>query len=682
MRPEHLPLLTTVSAPTVAPDGSYAVIATSRPSFVADAYVGQLWRVPLGGGEPVRMTRGFADSSPQVSPDGRLVAFLRREPGGRAQLFVAPASGGEAAQATDQKLGVGAFCWSPDSTRLAFTARVAAEGRYGTLEGVDAGQEDPRHLTGYQVQANGLGWSTDRPAQLFVVHAPDPFGEPGVKPIGRSARDRKAAAADVGHVGVGADAPDMPWNVPVAHRLTDGAWDVREPVFAPAGDAVLVTTRTDADADEHLRTAIHRVCVETGRTTPVVADPALSFAGACPVGEAWLFLLGTDLGEDGRDFVATNAAVYVVARDGGAPVRLTDPETVELAGPLVPAGPDAVLAVRPHRGTSEVLRVAADGTVDTRWSGQPTAEAVAALPDGGVVASVVPVDSAGELLLVQDGAPRLLTDFGAALREATTVVTPRELSASAPDGTSVHGWVLVPDGEGPHPVLLNIHGGPYAHYTGDFFDEFQVYVEAGYAVVACNPRGSGSYGQAHGAAIRHDFGNLDTVDVLAFLDHATATVPGLDAGRVGIMGGSYGGYLTAWIIAHDHRFAGAIVERGFLDPASFLGASDIGWFFMPAYNGTDAADQDRQSPTLLAHQVRTPTFVVHSELDLRCPLGQALRYFTALKAAGVEAELLVFPGENHELSRSGTPWHRRQRFEAILDWWGRHLPVHEPGRAG
>ena len=668
MRPEHLPLLTTVGAPTVAPDGSFALVATSRPSFEADSYVGQLWRVPLDGGRPVRQTRGFADSSPRISPDGRLVAFLRREPGGRAQLHVAPASGGEAAQVTDQKTGVGAFCWSPDSTRLAFTSRVPADGRYGTLEGVDAAQEDPRHFTGYKIQSNGLGWSTDRPAQLFVVDAPDPHAEPSAKPIGRAARD-----AD----------PDAPaWNVPAARQLTDGPHDVGEPVFTPHGDAVLVTAPSGEDADEHLRTAIHRVCVESGQVTPVAADPRLSFSTACPVGDGWLFLLGSDLGEDGRSFVATNAAVFVVGRDGGAPVRLTDNETIELTHRLVPSGTDAVLAVRNHRGSAEVLRVVADGTVDTLHSGQPTADAVAALPDGGVVATVVTVDSPGELAVLRDGTMTALTDFGAKLREATTVRTPTELTATSPDGTPVHGWVVLPDGEGPHPVLLNIHGGPYAHYTGDFFDEFQVYAEAGYAVVYCNPRGSGSYGQAHGAAIRHDFGNLDMADVLAFLDHATTTVAGLDADRVGIMGGSYGGYLTAWTIAHDHRFAGAIVERGFLDPASFLGASDIGWFFMPAYNGTDRAEQDRQSPTLLADQVTTPTFVVHSELDLRCPLGQALRYYTALKAAGVDTELLVFPGENHELSRSGTPWHRRQRFEAILAWWGRHLPVRDDERSG
>ncbi|MDO5533497.1 MAG: S9 family peptidase [Propionibacteriaceae bacterium] len=677
MRADQIDLLTTVSAPTVHPDGSFALVAATRPSFEADAYTGQLWRIPLSGGEPVRQTRGFADSSPQISPDGRLVAFLRRSPGGRAQVFVAPSTGGEAAQVTEQKLGVGAFCWSPDSARLAFTSRVPAEGRYGTLDGVTAAQEDPRHLTGYQIQSNGLGWSTDRVAQLFVVDAPDPHAEPPIQPVGRAARDTDADAADAG---APAPTPAPAWNVPAARQLTDGPRDVREPVFTPDGDAVLVTAPAGEDADEHLRTAIHHVCVESGKVTPVVADAQLSFSAARPVG-GWLFVLGSDLGPDGRDFVATNAAVFVVARDGGAPVRLTDPETHDLGGPLMPAGEDAIWVVRGHRGGSELLRVAADGTVVTRASGQPSVLSAAARPGtDAVVATVASVRSPGEVALIDADRVDVLTDFAGPLHAATEVLEPVELIATAPDGTPVHGWVVTPPGEGPHPVLLTIHGGPYAAYGSDFFDEFQVFAEAGYAVVYCNPRGSGTYGQAHGAAIRHDFGRLDTDDVLAFLDHATATVAGLDASRVGIQGGSYGGYLTAWIIAHHHRFAGAIVERGFLDPASFLGSSDIGWFFMPAYNGAALADQDRQSPTLLADQVTTPTFVVHSELDLRCPLSQALRYFTALKAAGVDTELLVFPGEDHELSRSGTPWHRRQRFDAMLAWWERHLPV-EPAHA-
>jgi dipeptidyl aminopeptidase/acylaminoacyl peptidase len=170
-------------------------------------------------------------------------------------------------------------------------------------------------------------------------------------------------------------------------------------------------------------------------------------------------------------------------------------------------------------------------------------------------------------------------------------------------------------------------------------------------------------------------GTVDFADVIDFLEGAVADDGRLDGERVGIMGGSYGGYLTAWIIAHDHRFAGAIVERGFLDPVTFQGTSDIGTFFGDEYVGVSTHDMARQSPMAVVGQVTTPTFVVHSELDFRCPLEQATRYYSALKRQGTEAELLIFPGENHELTRSGQPRHRVQRFDAVLDWWRRHLPV-------
>jgi dipeptidyl aminopeptidase/acylaminoacyl peptidase len=174
-------------------------------------------------------------------------------------------------------------------------------------------------------------------------------------------------------------------------------------------------------------------------------------------------------------------------------------------------------------------------------------------------------------------------------------------------------------------------------------------------------------------------GTLDFTDVIDFLDGAIAENPSFDGERVGVMGGSYGGYLTAWTIAQDHRFAGAIVERGYLDPEFFVGTSDIGDFFTDEYTGADPERIRAQSPQAFVHQVTTPTLVIHSENDLRCPLSQGERYYAALKRQGVEAEMLIFPGENHELSRSGRPRHRLQRFDAILDWWGRHLPVLQPG---
>src|SRR5690606_22490191 len=149
--------------------------------------------------------------------------------------------------------------------------------------------------------------------------------------------------------------------------------------------------------------------------------------------------------------------------------------------------------------------------------------------------------------------------------------------------------------------------------------------------------------------------------------------PSLDRSRLGIQGGSYGGYLTAMTIAADHRFRAAIVERGYLDPDSFVGTSDIGRFFTEEYTSRSREAIAAQSPLAHAPQVGTPTLVMHSELDLRCPLEQAQQYYAALQRVGVDTEMLIFPGENHELSRAGQPRHRRQRFEAILDWWDRRL---------
>jgi dipeptidyl aminopeptidase/acylaminoacyl peptidase len=250
----------------------------------------------------------------------------------------------------------------------------------------------------------------------------------------------------------------------------------------------------------------------------------------------------------------------------------------------------------------------------------------------------------------------------------------RDTTATAPDGYPVHGWVTTPEGPGPHPVLLTVHGGPFAQYGWSLFDETQVYVSAGYAVVQCNPRGSSGYGSAHGRAIRGGFGELDAADVLAFLDAALAD-PALDADRVGIMGGSYGGYLTTTIIGRTSRFAAAISERAFLDPVSFVGSADIGWSFPDQYLGTDPARLAAQSAMAGAGAITTPTLVIHSEEDWRCPVEQGMRLYVELKRRGVPSELLLFPGEGHELSRTGRPRHRLARFEHVLRWWARWLPT-------
>ena len=228
------------------------------------------------------------------------------------------------------------------------------------------------------------------------------------------------------------------------------------------------------------------------------------------------------------------------------------------------------------------------------------------------------------------------------------------------------------------PLLLNVHGGPASQYGFGLFDEFQVYASAGYGVVACNPRGSSGRGEEWVEAVKGKaWGKVDLEDVRAVVDVALDQFPRLDSNRMGIMGGSYGGFLTSWIIGHEDRWKSAVVERALTVWNSFSGTSDIAGVFAENYLESDYPEGWdvwwKLSPLSIAHNVTTPTLILHSEEDWRCPIEQAEQYFMALLRNGTSTEFVRFPGEGHELSRSGKPRHRQERFEAILDWHSRHL---------
>ncbi|SFS04526.1 Dipeptidyl aminopeptidase/acylaminoacyl peptidase [Microbacterium sp. cf046] len=656
MRATDIEKLVSVGRPDIAPDGSFAVFATSRPDLAANRAVGQLWRVDLPDGIPRRITRGVSDAAPRLSPDGSTIAFLRGDAKGRTQIDVVAAWGGEPVQVTDTPLGVESFDWSDDGASLAFTARIPEEGRYGSVEGLDAAAEAPRRITGIRWHANGLGYIADRPAQLFVVPAPAPDSEPYYEPAasvvaeGESPAKKQVVAQE-------------------ATALTSGPSSRFGAVFR--GDEVL-TVVEDIEFDRRdLSSRLVAVRVD-GSGERELIGPALhlSISDVAVADDGAIAILAADVGASGVDFVAPGVALWLLEDSG--PRRLTDAESVDLGevGSHITAVGEDFLVQDRTRGRVRLLRVTRSGEVAELIAGDVEVGGHAAAA-GRVIASVATAESLGELVTLEGGVLRTLTSFGDGIES----VTPRELMIAGRDGYPVHGWVARPDGDGPFPVLLQIHGGPYATYGIHLFDETQVLVDAGYAVVYCNPRGSAGYGGAHGRSIRGEMGTVDFADVIDFLEGAVASDERLDGSRVGVMGGSYGGYLTAWVIAHDHRFAGAIVERGFLDPTSFQGTSDIGSFFGDEYVGSDPEAIARQSPMAVVDRVTTPTLVIHSELDFRCPLEQATRYYSALKRQGTEAELLVFPGENHELTRAGQPRHRVERFAAVLDWWKRRLPV-------
>jgi dipeptidyl aminopeptidase/acylaminoacyl peptidase len=638
MKPADLALLRVPGAPTVAPDGRTAVVAVDRLDQAEDTYRAQLWLVPMDSrAVPRPLTQGWRDSAPSYSPDGRWLAFLRSTKDGKPQLAVMPTDGGEARVITDHPLGASAPVWSPDSARIAYVVRVPEQGRYGTVEGVGADKEAPRRINTLQYRLDSLGFTVDRWQHVFVV---DPF------------------AAE-----------------PRPRQLTDGDYDHYQPAWTPDGRRIVFSSRRHAGRDRDLISDLYTVDTDGGDlrritdTTLSAGDPAVA-----PDGRT-VYFVGGELGPDGRTFEGRNDGLYAVPLDGAAPPRrLTDAETVHLAKLAVPLviTPEGVLVEVEHRGAVELRLVdPVNGTTTVVLGGQRQIRGHATA-NGLLVATVVAPDSAGELIARDTGGERVLTDFGTDFAKQVDIRPMEEITATAPDGYPVHGWVVRPGTPGPHPVLLLIHGGPFAQYGWQLFDEAQVYAGAGYAVVMGNPRGSSGYGEAHGQAIVGDVGAVSALDLLALLDHAL-TADDLDGDRLGVLGGSHGGYMTAWLAATTDRFRAAVPERGVYALDSFVGSSDIGWFFAEQLYGSDPASLTRNSPLTYVDGIDIPVLVVHSENDWRCPVEQAQRLYVSLLLRGVEAELLLFPAESHELSRSGLPSHRIARFEAILDWWARHL---------
>jgi dipeptidyl aminopeptidase/acylaminoacyl peptidase len=670
MRPEHLDLLYAAGNPSLTPDGAMAVVPVIRPDTKTDMYRGGLWVVPTTGGPARRLTNGERDVAPSVSPDGRRVAFLRAGKESPPQIHVTAIDGGEPQRLTDHPLGAGAPRWSPDGARLTYSARVPESGRYGTKdaegEEIAADAEPARLITELAYRLDDVGFTRDRRAHVFVLDVPE-------------------ADDDAGN-----DLPKLPVT---SRQVTTGDHDDEHPAWSPDGTTLAFVSARHESRESDLRSALHAVRADA---SDPIEEPGVIFLEDLSVSAfRWLpdhrlVVAATAVGSEGRDFAGRSGQLFVttgpVLPDSGpADLRaLTAEDEFDIeAGPdgIALAG-ERVVVTDLHRGAVRLLSVDLDdpeADAEVVLDGHVAVRGHASSGDGTTL--VVAAADAGrnaDLGVVRDGDVQWLTDVSARLR-AEGVATPREVEASSADGYPVHGWVLLPDagtfGPGPHPVLLNIHGGPQTQYDWGLFDEAQVYAGAGYAVVMCNPRGSSGYGLQHSRSIRHAMGTVDADDIVAFLDHTLADPAfSLDPDRVGVMGGSYGGYMTALLTTRTKRFAAAVVERGYLDGSSFVGSSDIGWFFPEEYHG-DAEAMTAQTPMSRVDEVTTPTLVIHSETDWRTPVEQGQRWFTALRTRGIRTELLLFPGEGHELSRSGRPRHRRQRFEHILRWWDEHLPV-------
>jgi len=289
----------------------------------------------------------------------------------------------------------------------------------------------------------------------------------------------------------------------------------------------------------------------------------------------------------------------------------------------------------------------------------------------------VAMDSANlEELYVKAGKESALTKLNAKVPKEVSIVRSEHVQFKASDGVTIEGWVMVPKSKGKVPGILYVHGGPKTAFGHSYMHEFQVFAGAGYAVVYLNPRGSDGYSEEF-ADIRGRYGTRDFEDLMEGLDHVLREYPQIDGSRLAIAGGSYGGYMTNWAVGHTDRFKAAVADRSIANWISMWGTSDIGPHFTDDQIGGDPWHAEEKlladSPLRYAPKVTTPVMLVHSMEDYRCWMVEGIQFFTALKRLGKEAELVLFPGENHDLSRIGKPKHRVARLNSYLRWFDTHL---------
>ena len=650
MRPEDVYSLTSVGDPRISPDGRRVAYVVTRIDEEANAYRTAIWVSSLDGSEESRqLTTGTrADHSPRWSPDGRWLAFVSNRDGedekkAHGELYVLPADGGEPRRLTESKEGVDAVAWSPDSSRLAFTRRDRDE----AYDEEDDRRRAPRRFTRVFFKLNGVGWIGDRRNHVFVV---------------------------------GVDGADE-------RQLTEGDCENSQPSWSSDGSHIVFTSMRGDRWDVEFAEALYELDVAADGAEPKrlsQADESASSASFSPDGSLIAYI---HTPEDGT--YPHHSQIAVMRADGSDRRILTASLDRNCAPYPLGREPvwdgDRIAFGVEDGGNVHVYTVSADG------SGEPEllvgGEQSTGLYDlvDGVVAYTASTHTRPAELFAGDGKriTSVCDDFVAG-RELSDVERFTALSA---DGTEVDAWLVRPsdfDESQRYPVLLTIHGGPFSQYGTGFFDEVQVYGGAGYCVLFSNPRGGSGYSEEWGRAIRGSgnngtgpgWGSVDYEDVMGVVDTALEKYPFLDSERLGVLGGSYGGYLTSWVVGHTKRFKAALSERAVNQLVSAFGSSDLFWVFERQFGGPMWENVDewmRMSPTTYAHEIETPLLVVHSENDLRCNIEQGEHLFTLLRLHGKEVEMLRFPAESHELSRSGSPIHRVQRFDAILEWFGRYL---------
>jgi dipeptidyl aminopeptidase/acylaminoacyl peptidase len=672
--PEDLFALQFVDAVALSPDGGRVVYQVRSIDPEKDGYESHLWLVPMQGGDPRRLTFGeHKNTGAAWSPDGKTIAFVSDRRDKKAQIYRLSLDGGEAERLTDLDGMIGGLAWSPDGSRISFCYRANDPPETGHLPGsiaakhaIEAKAEKKekkdlkpptfRHLTRLHYKEDGQGFL---PKSRFHVHVLD--------------------------ISTGESRP-----------LTSGEWDHGSAAWSPDGKWLVFAANRLPDSDYHATVSdIWLMPSAGGEPRNLTPQPGAAFAPAwSPDGTQIAFLgnedeadawgvksihlwtvspqggparnLTPDFDRTGLDLMATDLRDF---HEAGAPVWSPDGATIHYM--VSDEGSTHLFAVpqgggKPRRVTSGAMALlAAHGAKGTKDLAVVRCDHA----DAGTIARLDP--ATGSITPLARPTEKLF--------DTLAVQTPEEFWVEMPEGHRVQCWMLKPpkaDPKAKHPMVLEIHGGPRVQYGACFFHEFQMLASAGFYVLFSNPRGAQGYGEAFTRAIVLDWGGPDYEDLMKVVDEALRRYPEIDAGRLGVTGGSYGGYMTNWIIGHTDRFRAAATQRSVVDLKTLLLAGDFSDDSVSEFGDQpwrDSPDYRRMSPITYVENIRTPLLILHSHEDHRCPVEEAEQLYTSLKLLRREVEMVLFPGESHGLSRGGTPSRRLARLHFIREWFVRHL---------
>ena len=671
---DDLTAIRTPADPRISPDGSRIAYTVKTVDVEKNRYHTHIWVAGTAKDvdSPRQWTHGTeSEDQPLWSPDGKWLAFVSGREDKKGQLFLLPVNGGEAEKATDLSEGeIAGARWSPDSTRIAFLFRPADEERgekAAEKRKAESRSAPPREITRRHYRADGAGFV---PSAWFDIHVLD-LTTRAVTPLTRGEHGDQGAFA---------------WS-PDGTRIAVVRNTAPDPDLQPsANDIFLIPASPAAGGSE--APAPEKVDAPLGPKDNLAWSPdgtRIAYLGHDDPDEVWGIrnthvwtapaLVGGEPARDltpGWDLTCGNQAIGDSA-GGGEP------------GPVWTADGRAVLVQASDRGTVQIWTIPAmpgePPVALTTGNHAITGFTADAAFERLALVLATPAD-AGDIYTMTVGSPffRRLTRLNADLFDHLDLPSPLRFDVPTDAGGSVACWAVLPpdfrDDPRPRPTILYIHGGPHLMYADVLVHEYQALAAAGYVVLYPNPRGSSGYGEAWTGAIKGNWGAPAQADCLACVDHAIAQ-GWSDSEKLGVAGGSYGGYLTAWIVGHSDRFQAAVAERGVFNLQSMAGTCDFVWrdhdYFQSNTTG-DPGDYLRNSPLTYADAIETPLLILHSEGDLRCPIEQAEQLFAALKLRGREVVFLRYgPEASHGLSRGGPPDLRIDRQKRIHAWFDKWL---------